>query len=216
MNAFEQVKSMVSVKNVAEHYGLKINRNGMACCPFHKDRHPSMKVDDRHYHCFGCGAHGDAISYVASLYGIGQLDALRKINEDFGLGIDLGQKISDAELAEKQRKSAEKNRMRGMQEKLNGWRKAQVNQLLGCARMIKDAEEKLLRTDSHAAFLTGGFAYLMHVKPVIDYWLDVLCLGTEEEVREFFLADGKEVERIAANVKRAGNGILGNGGSVAG
>ena len=44
MNIFEQVKGYVTAGQAAEQYGIKINRNKMACCPFHNDRHPSMKV----------------------------------------------------------------------------------------------------------------------------------------------------------------------------
>ena len=57
MNVFEEVKAHISASTVIADYGVKIGRNGIACCPFHDDRHPSMKVDDTHYHCFGCGAH---------------------------------------------------------------------------------------------------------------------------------------------------------------
>ena len=41
MNLFETVKSAVTVKQAAEHYGCKVNRGDMICCPFHDDRHPS-------------------------------------------------------------------------------------------------------------------------------------------------------------------------------
>ena len=45
MNLFETIKAAVPVRQAAEHYGLKVNRNGMACCPFHNDRHPSLKLN---------------------------------------------------------------------------------------------------------------------------------------------------------------------------
>lgn len=41
----------------------------MACCPFHDDKHPSMKVD-RRFHCFGCQADGDVIDFTARLFGL--------------------------------------------------------------------------------------------------------------------------------------------------
>ena len=82
MNIFETVKYSVTTRQAAEHYGLKVTRNGMACCPFHDDRHPSMKVD-RRYHCFGCLADGDVIDFVANLYGVEKLEAARKLAEDF-------------------------------------------------------------------------------------------------------------------------------------
>ena len=64
MTLFEQVKECVTARQAVEHYGIKIKRNGMACCPFHKDRHPSMKAD-KIYHCFACGVGGDAIDFTA-------------------------------------------------------------------------------------------------------------------------------------------------------
>ena len=54
MDVFRVVKDNVTARQMAEYYGIKIGRNGMACCPFHDDKHPSMKLDKRYY-CFGCG-----------------------------------------------------------------------------------------------------------------------------------------------------------------
>ena len=53
MNIFEQVKESITTKQAAIQYGLNVNQNDMVCCPFHNDRHPSMKVAERYY-CFGC------------------------------------------------------------------------------------------------------------------------------------------------------------------
>lgn len=61
-------------------------QNGVAYCPFHDDRHPSMKVD-KNYHCFACGVGGDVIDYTARMYGLSQYDAAKKLIEDFGLPI---------------------------------------------------------------------------------------------------------------------------------
>lgn len=72
MNIFEAVKENVTARQAAEMYGIRVNRNGMACCPFHDDRYPSMKVDKR-FHCFGCQADGDVIDFAARLYGLNNL-----------------------------------------------------------------------------------------------------------------------------------------------
>ena len=60
MTIYETIKAAISVKQAAEHYGLKVSHNGMACCPFHNDRHPSLKLNEDYFFCFGCGAKATA------------------------------------------------------------------------------------------------------------------------------------------------------------
>ena len=87
MNIFESIKAAVTTRQAAEHYGIECNRNGMARCPFHDDRTPSMKLDTR-FHCFGCGADGDAIDFTAQLFGIGKYEAARMLSADLGITTD--------------------------------------------------------------------------------------------------------------------------------
>ncbi len=77
--------------DAARFYGLQINRSGMACCPFHEERTPSLKVYDDHFYCFGCGATGDCTGFVAKLFGISQFEAAKKISYDFGLNLVNGE-----------------------------------------------------------------------------------------------------------------------------
>ena len=85
MNIFEAVKAAVPVRQAAEHYGLKINRNGMACCPFHNDRHPSLKLNEDYFYCFGCGATGDVVDFTARLLGLSAYESAQRLAADFGL-----------------------------------------------------------------------------------------------------------------------------------
>lgn len=88
MNIFELVRSSVTVWQAAEHYGVEVQRNGMCRCPFHDDRHPSMKLNEDYFYCFGCGAHGDVIEFTARLFGLGNYEAAKKLTYDFGLDPD--------------------------------------------------------------------------------------------------------------------------------
>lgn len=88
MKIFENIKVAVTVRQAAEHYGLEVNRNGMVCCPFHEDRHPSMKLNEDYFYCFGCGATGDVIDLVARLFGISNYEAVQKLAYDFGIDPD--------------------------------------------------------------------------------------------------------------------------------
>lgn len=89
MHLFEAVKQSVTTRQAAERYGLNVNRNGMAVCPFHRDRHPSMKVD-RRYYCFGCGATGDVIDFVSLLHGMSAKEAALMLVRDFSICIEFG------------------------------------------------------------------------------------------------------------------------------
>ena len=94
MTMYETIKAAVPMRQAAEHYGLKTSRNGMACCPFHHDRHPSMKLNADYFFCFGCGAKGDVIDLVARLYDLSGYEAVQKLAADFGISTEPGQAVS--------------------------------------------------------------------------------------------------------------------------
>ena len=87
-NVFEMVKQFVTVREAAERYGIKVKRGGMACCPFHDDKNPSMKLNEEYFYCFGCGATGDVIDLTARLYNLSPKEAAEKLAQDFGLIYD--------------------------------------------------------------------------------------------------------------------------------
>ena len=84
MNIFERVRASVTMKQVAELYGIDTKR-GMINCIFHDDKTPSMKLYDDHYYCFGCGAHGDAVSFAAQVTGISQYEAAKQLCSALGI-----------------------------------------------------------------------------------------------------------------------------------
>lgn len=88
MNVFEAVKGNVTTRQAAEIYGIRVNRHGMAVCPFHNDKNPSMKVDMR-FHCFACQADGDAVDFVSRLFGLPSKEAAMKLADDFGMQVCL-------------------------------------------------------------------------------------------------------------------------------
>ena len=88
MNQFESVKEAVTLRQAAKAYGLRVLPNGMTCCPFHEDKHPSLKLNEDYFFCFGCGARGDVIDFTARLFGISPKDATEKLASDFGISAD--------------------------------------------------------------------------------------------------------------------------------
>lgn len=89
MTIFEEVKELVNVGAAARHYGVEVHRGNIALCPFHRERHPSCKLYADHYYCFGCQAHGDVIRLVQELFGLKPIEAVKQLNSDFALGLDV-------------------------------------------------------------------------------------------------------------------------------
>ena len=87
-NVFETVKQSITIREAAERYGIEVGRNRMACCPFHDDKNPSMKLNKDYFYCFGCGATGDVIGLTARLYNLSPKEAAEKLAQDFGLIYD--------------------------------------------------------------------------------------------------------------------------------
>ena len=109
MNVFGAVKTNSNTREAAERYGVEVNRHGKALCPFHNDRHPSLFVDDDHYHCYACGEHGDVIDFTSKLYGLSLHDAAKKLAYDFGITQD---KPPTKAMQEKQNRKSEAQRLR--------------------------------------------------------------------------------------------------------
>ena len=87
MNVFEAVKQNLTTRQAAEMYGIQVSRHGMAVCPFHNDKNPSMKVD-RRFHCFACQGDGDVIDFTSRLFGLSSKEAALKLAEDFSISFD--------------------------------------------------------------------------------------------------------------------------------
>ncbi|MGA9865060.1 MAG: DNA primase [Acetobacteraceae bacterium] len=65
----------------------RAGKNWKACCPFHAEKTPSFTIYDNGYHCFGCGAHGDAIGFVMQTEGVDFIEAVSRLAGQAGLEV---------------------------------------------------------------------------------------------------------------------------------
>lgn len=85
------INNRLNMVDVVRLYGYEPTRYGsFICCPFHYEKTPSMKIYDKSYYCFGCKEGGNAVNFVMKLYDLKCIDACKKLDEDFRLGIDFG------------------------------------------------------------------------------------------------------------------------------
>ncbi|MBL0122902.1 MAG: DNA primase [Betaproteobacteria bacterium] len=85
----QQLLARVDIVDVIDkHVKLKkAGQNYSACCPFHNEKTPSFSVSPtkQFYHCFGCGVHGTAISFLMEYSGMGFRDAVQELSENVGM-----------------------------------------------------------------------------------------------------------------------------------
>lgn len=168
MTVFEAVKQSISTREAAEHYGIEVKRGGMACCPFHDDRTPSLKLDHR-FHCFGCGADGDVIDFAARLYGLSPKEAAQKLAQDFGL-------LYDSQAPPKKTYTRQKSEAQKFKEEKQ-W----------CFRALADYAHLMRAWETNLAPRTPDeephplFVEALHRKDYVEYLLDFLMDGGIEE-----------------------------------
>lgn len=188
MNVFEAVKGNVATRQAAEMYGIKVNRNGMAVCPFHNDKNPSMKVDKR-FHCFACQADGDAVDFVSRLFGLPCKEAAMKLAEDFGISYDSKQKPS---VISRIREPTPQQRYK--QEEAH------------CFRVLSDYFHLLQRWKQDYAPKQSAdechplFAEALQRMSYIEYLLDTLLNGSREERQALVTEQRKEVIKLERRI----------------
>ena len=183
MNFFEIVKYGVSCREAAEQYGVEGNHYGMARCPFHNDRHPSLYVADDHYYCFACGEHGDVIDFVSKLFQLSPYDAVRKLMTDFHLSPD--KPPSAAALHAK--------RIRTEAQQLRENERLCFSVLSDYARVLRNWKVRYA-PQSPDEPVRARFVEACHELDRTEYYLDILCAGDSHERAEvvsYLLADGK-------------------------
>ena len=183
MNLFEIVKYGVSCREAAELYGVEVNRYGMALCPFHNDRHPSLYVADDHYYCFACGEHGDVIDFAARLFGLPLYEAAQHLAADFHLTPD--KPPSAAALHAK--------RIRTEAQQLRENERLCFSVLSDYARVLRNWKVQYA-PQSPAEALDKRFVEACHKLDEAEYYLDILCAGDSyerAEVVSYLLTDGR-------------------------
>ena len=193
MNLFEIVKYGVRCREAAEQYGVEVNHYGMALCPFHNDRHPSLYVADDHYYCFACGEHGDVIDFAAKRFGLPLYDAAQKLAADFHLTPD---KPPSAAALHAKRIQAEAQLLRENE-------RLCFSVLSDYARVLRRWKVQYAPQSSEEA-PDARFVEACHRLDETEYYLDILTSGDSHERSEVIqqqMADGK-LDRLRQRLEK--------------
>ena len=105
MDYANEIKSRVSMPEMMVRYGFELDKSGFCKCPLHGEKTGSFKAysGNRGFYCFGCGAHGSVIDFVMRHFGLDFKSAISKLNNDFCLGLPIGQRIDRRKQLEMER-----------------------------------------------------------------------------------------------------------------
>jgi len=83
----EKIKEIVDLKEIIEKSGVKLRKIGrrwLGLCPFHPEKNPSFHVYKDHFHCYGCGAHGDVFTFIQLKEGLDFKETLKVLSKYYG------------------------------------------------------------------------------------------------------------------------------------
>ena len=184
MNVFEAVKGKVTTRQAAELYGIRVSCHGMAVCPFHNDKNPSMKLDMR-FHCFACQADGDAVDFVSRLFGLPGKEAAMKLADDFSIPYDARKKPS---IRPKIREPTPEQKYRAEETRC-------CKVLTDYYHLLREWKEQYAPKQSEDEW-HPLFVEALQRESYIEYLLDVLLYGTAEEKKALVAEQRKEVIRL--------------------
>jgi len=187
-NVFEAVKQSVSTREAAAFYGIKVKRNGMACCPFHDDKNPSMKVDQR-FHCFGCGEDGDVIDFTAKLFDLSSKEAAEKLAQDFGL-------IYDSQAPPRRRYVRQKTEAQQFREDRQRCYRVLSDYYYLLKKWEADNSPRTPEEEPHPRFVEA-----IQKKTYVEYLLDLFLYESEEEQKAWIAEHTAEITHLERRLK---------------
>ena len=188
-NLFETVKQSITIREAAERYGIEVKRGGMACCPFHDDKNPSMKLNEEYFYCFGCGATGDVIDLTARLYNLSPKEAAEKLAQDFGL-------IYDSQAPPRRNYVRQKTETQQFREDRQR-----------CYRILSDYYYLLKKWENAYSPHTPEeephplFVEAIQKKTYVEYLLDLFLYENEEEQKAWITEHTAEITHLERRLK---------------
>ena len=96
--SLELLRNKVDLVEVLSSH-VKMQKSGgyyKTCCPFHQEKNPSFMIQrgDSHYHCYGCGAHGDAITFLTEYLKYSFQEAVEYLAEKFHIRLETVQETT--------------------------------------------------------------------------------------------------------------------------
>ena len=177
-NLFNEVKERLNLIEAAQYYGVQPNKSGFVNCLFHKEKTPSLKLYPAHFHCYGCGKHGDIITLTTQLFTLPPFQAAQKLAQDFHIIRGNGYQKMKPRISEQLKYYQQEQRVYDL---LNRY-------CLFLEKCREDYNPKTPDEDFHPLFIESLMKYEQY-----NYYRDIFITGTENERCDFMKYAAKEI-----------------------
>jgi len=160
-----EMKNKPDIIQTIEQAGIDLKRN-KTLCPFHTERTPSFVVNPKRqtFHCWGCGEHGDVITFIQKYYGLSFKDACKYLN------LNTPTKLNSAT-----------QHKRTLVNDFREWEKSFRKELTDYYRDFKEITRDLKTMEE-----VEEYAEDFHLMPIAEWYLEILTTGTDEDKYNLF------------------------------
>lgn len=197
MNIFQQVKSLLDIISVSEKYGINVINGTKALCPFHNDTNPSMSFKGDICTCWVCNETFDCIGLVSKLFNLTPMESVKKLNQDFKLGLKIGQPIPHEAI----KKIEQENELLKLFDK---WEHEAFIILTNYLHLLNNWKQQYSPTkdDFIKDNINEKYLEACHNFDYIDYLTDVFISGTYKDKVELYKTHRKEIEKIGNKIRK--------------
>lgn len=155
----DKIRALNPLSVELERYGIKADKKGFARCPFHSEKTASFRVyPDNTFHCFGCGAHGDVITFVMKMQNISFSDTCARLDGE----VSYSEQRKINKIKREREKEAQK-RVLATDEYFNALDLFEANETI-----IRD-----LRPTSAEAKPDDVWIYALNMRSLLEYYLEI-------------------------------------------
>jgi len=201
VNAFDSIKEILRIADVAAFYGVAVKRHNKALCPFHNEKTPSFTIYPKtsSFMCFGCGVGGSVIDFVMQMYGLDALGAAKKLDLDYNLGL-FEYRASKEEVYRLSEQQAQRQADKGLTAAFERYINRAYSLLCDYLHLLQNW--KVIYAPKNADDVIHDlFAEACHRLDYIEYLVDCLLSAGVDEQIQFYEMHRKEMFEIASRVK---------------
>jgi len=214
IDTFATIKETLNIADITAFYGIEVKRNSQALCPFHNERTPSFTIYPKtnSFKCFGCGIGGSVIDFVMQMCGMDALEAAKKLDADFNLGLfDYKPSQEEQHKLKQQLKEqqAQREAIKGLVQIFESYINRAYSILCDYAHMLRgwkfDHAPKSVK-EMDTGSISPLFVEACHQLDYIEYLLDYLTTADYDEQILFYQQRREEMVRIATKIKQYSKG----------